>query len=70
MKELKIVFTAKEKEEHDKFIKEHQSCSRKFKPTIGGCMQYTIIPTGIGDVIKIKCLECGIEKDITDIDSW
>lgn len=31
---------------------------------------YRIIGTGIGNGIRIKCAKCGIEKDITDTESW
>lgn len=31
---------------------------------------YDIQGTGIGTVVKIKCPICGVEEDITDIESW
>lgn len=30
----------------------------------------TFIPTGIGDGKTVKCLQCGAEIDITDLDCW
>lgn len=31
---------------------------------------YDLQGTGIGTIVKVKCPVCGIEEDITDIDSW
>lgn len=52
------------------FCKEHLSCARKNPATIGGYVNYSFTPTGIGDCVKIKCNICGEEKDITDYDTW
>lgn len=36
----------------------------------GGRFIYDLQGTGIGTIVKIKCPICGIEKDITDAESW
>ena len=50
------------------FCQKHKECS-KHAGAVGGNITYEITPTGIGDIIKIKCL-CGDSEDITDISSW
>lgn len=36
---------------------------------IGGTTEYIFIPTGIGDICKVRCV-CGAELDLTDYDNW
>lgn len=50
----------------DKAFREHhyQICKN------GSRFIYDIQGTGIGTIVKIKCPICGIEKDITDAESW
>lgn len=52
--------------ERDKEFRErhYQICKN------GSHFIYDLQGTGIGTVVKIKCPICGIEKDITDAESW
>lgn len=65
-----ITFTKSEQDKIDEFYKEHKNCcseylNKPFFSTTGG--QYTFItPTGLGNISKIRCNACGVEKDITD----
>lgn len=36
---------------------------------IGGSIEYTFIPTGIGDICKVRCI-CGAIIDLTEFDNW
>lgn len=45
------------------FTQEHSTCSGG---SMGEKFEVSFIPTGMGDCITIKCLSCGIKKDITD----
>ena len=57
-----------EQKAYEEFISKHKDC--KFSSTIGGKISITFTPTGLGDIIVVKCNECGKEKDITDISNW
>ena len=60
-----LVFTDKECERHRAFLDAHyKKCGN------GNKFVYTIIETGIGPIIKVKCPICGEEEDITDSESW
>lgn len=52
--------------ERDKEFRErhYQICKN------GSHFIYDLQGTGIGTIVKIKCPICGIEKDITDAESW
>lgn len=32
--------------------------------------RYKLTGTGIGTAVKIQCPVCGVEEDVTDLDSW
>lgn len=68
---MEKVFTLNEKEayKYQKFIAKHKSCRTNVGATGGG---YTIMftPTGLGNLIVVKCDICGAEKNITDISCW
>ena len=71
MKEIKVTLNEKEEKEYIDFVKKHKKCREHSEDCLGNFyLSYKITPTGIGDIIKIKCEQCGEEKDITDIDSW
>jgi hypothetical protein len=36
---------------------------------IGGGETYSFTPTGLGNIIEVKCT-CGKKLDLTDTDSW
>ena len=42
----------------------------KCTATIGGKISITFTPTGLGDVIIVRCNVCGKEKEITDVSNW
>lgn len=52
--------------EHDKEFRDrhYQSCKN------GGHFIYDIAGTGFGTIVKVKCPVCGLEEDITDVNSW
>lgn len=59
----KIKF-AKWKKKHDK------KCEYRIKsPTEGGRFTYMFTPTGLGMIIRVRCL-CGKEIDLTDSENW
>jgi hypothetical protein len=65
----------KEAEEARIFQIEHQNCCREklgkdFFSTTGGGFSYIVTPTGLGDIIVIRCNSCKAEKDITDTENW
>lgn len=48
------------------FIRRHRQCVEEpFFSTEGGQFTYLITPTGIGNIVKIKCNICNKVKDIT-----
>ena len=61
-----VTLSDKQREMARNFQKEHyENCDtgmRSFK--------YTIIPTGIGNVVEIRCPKCGEILDLTDYDLW
>ena len=61
-----VTLSDKQRENARRFQKEHyENCEtgmRSFK--------YTIIPTGIGNVVEIRCPKCGEILDLTDYDLW
>lgn len=59
-----------------KFYETHKECrvdpetgKHKFG-AIGGGSSITFTPTGLGNLVSVKCHGCGSEIDITDIDCW
>lgn len=52
--------------ERDKAFREkhYQQCKN------GSHFIYDLQGTEIGTVVKVKCPVCGVEEDITDLDSW
>ena len=71
MKEINIILNKKEEKEFNSFTEKHRKCRENSEDCLGNYFfSYKIIPTGIGDIIKIKCEQCGEEKDITDYDCW
>ena len=41
-----------------------------YKGAIGGHLEYTFIPTSLGNTISVRCSICGSEENITDYDIW
>ncbi len=63
---MKFELSPKEIVEKDKFYKH---CKRKCKGQ-DVRLSYHFYPNGIGDGVIVRSETLGIEKDITDIDSW
>lgn len=40
--------------------KHEESCAEKYKDSFGSLLSYTFVPSGIGDIVSVKC-ECGEE---------
>lgn len=48
-----------------RFIKDHKECDMP-----NSKFTYSITPTGIGNVVEIKCNCCGKVEDVTNYDNW
>lgn len=57
-----------EAQQYHDFCNKHRSC--EFSSTIGGKISVIFTPTGLGDIVVVKCNKCGEEKDITDVSNW
>ena len=61
-----VTLSDKQRENARRFQKEHyENCETGMIS-----FKYTIIPTGIGNVVEIKCPKCGEILDLTDYDLW
>ena len=61
-----VTLSDKQREMARNFQKEHyENCE-----TGKASFKYTIIPTGIGNVVEIRCPKCGEILDLTDYDLW
>ena len=61
-----VTLSDKQRENARCFQKEHyENCETGMMS-----FKYTIIPTGIGNVVEIKCPKCGEILDLTDYDLW
>ena len=61
-----VTLSDKQREEARCFQKEHyENCETGMMS-----FKYTIIPTGIGNVVEIRCPKCGEILDLTDYDLW
>lgn len=63
-----------DKRKVDKWDNSHKSeCEYYINPlkigAIGGRLSYTFIPTGLGDIMIVKCA-CGAKLDLTNNDNW
>lgn len=58
----------KESKEYKDFCKKHREC--EFVSTTGGKISITFTPTGLGNIVSVKCSGCGEIKDITNTDAW
>ena len=71
VKELTFKITGTELDKINEFKKKHkESCVRKQNLTLGEYWTYSFIPTGLGNVVSIKCNLCGEQEDVTDVDNW
>ncbi|WP_291632158.1 hypothetical protein [Clostridium sp.] len=61
-----VTLSDKQRENARRFQKEHyENCETGMVS-----FKYTIIPTGIGNVVEIRCPKCGEILDLTDYDLW
>ena len=61
-----VTLSDKQRENARLFQKEHyENCETGMMS-----FKYTIIPTGIGNVVEIRCPKCGEILDLTDYDLW
>lgn len=61
-----VTLSDKQRENARRFQKEHyENCETGMTS-----FKYTIIPTGIGNVVEIRCPKCGEILDLTDYDLW
>ena len=61
-----VTLSDKQRENARCFQKEHyENCETGMMS-----FKYTIIPTGIGNVVEIRCPKCGEILDLTDYDLW
>lgn len=57
-------------EEYKKWKKQHdKTCQSLYVGAIGGRLNFSFTPTGLGDIIRIKCA-CGEELDLTHSERW
>ena len=63
---MKFELSPLEQERAEKFYKK---CKKKTKGK-DVHISYHFFPTGIRTTVKVKSETLGIEKDITDLDSW
>lgn len=57
-----------EAQQYHDFCNKHRSC--EFSSTIGGKISVIFTPTGLGNIVVVKCNSCGEENDITDVSNW
>ena len=69
MKEFEFKLNEKEENAYKKFCEKHKTKCRDYSAE-GGQFRISFEPCGLGDVILIKCLVCGKEKNITDFSCW
>ena len=61
-----VTLSDKQRENARRFQKEHyENCDTGMMS-----FKYTIIPTGIGNVVEIRCPKCGEILDLTDYALW
>ena len=63
---IKFELTEKETKTACNFIKKHSKCVKDIYSSTGGQFSYTIQPTGLGNIVTIKCNACGKTKDVTE----
>ena len=61
-----VTLSDKQRENARRFQKEHYENCETGKVSF----KYTIIPTGIGNVVEIRCPKCGEILDLTNYDLW
>ena len=68
---LSFTLTEQETLSFKKFNKKHQEKCQKYNGAIGvSCVDIIFRATSMGSLVKVKCNNCGKEKDITEIDKF
>lgn len=57
------------------FYTKHKTCpydylNKPFYSSTGGQYSFTVTPTGLGPIVKVKCNACNKEIDITNNSNW
>lgn len=70
-----IKLDEKEIEAYKKFYQEHKSCpqlllGRPMFSATGGLLTFEITPTGLGNIVVIKCNACGKRENITNEENF
>lgn len=63
---MKFDLDLKEIQQLSEWDLDHQECKNSNVGAIGGRLQFSIVPTGLGTILKVKCAVCGKELDLTD----
>ena len=65
---IKANFTKEEYDKAQSFIKKHtKECFKKYADVTGALLTYEYTPTGVGEVLEIKC-SCGCKETISSFD--
>jgi len=56
-------------EQIDAWNKNHNCNMKENIGTIGGRLTYSFTPTGLGEIVTVKCA-CGEELDLTNSEDW
>lgn len=70
-----LTLTESEEKEYKQFYEKHKNCCKNILgkevfSTTGGGFSFIITPTGLGNIIEVRCNSCGDSEDITDISNW
>lgn len=67
--ETKVIMSPLEYARYLQFCKDHKH-DEIDRGAIGGGMEISYMPTGLGNIVKLRCELCGAEADITDSNCW
>lgn len=65
-----FVLTAEQHKKYDEWrIEKNKTKGEVYVGAIGGAYTFCFTPTGLGDMIEVKCAD-GTKLDLTDYDLW
>lgn len=67
--ETKIIMSPLEYARYLQFCEDHKHNDID-RGAIGGGIEISYMPTGLGNIVKVRCELCGAEADITDSNGW
>ena len=72
---LTFILNDAQQKQYNDFQKKHRDCykdkrGKLLRSLIGNTFSIIFTPTGIGNIIGVKCNSCGEEIDLTDYDTW